>query len=276
MVSSSAWNSLARANAAQKWRKQSATMGSAMTEAIVRAADVRPGMAVLDVACGTGEPAISIASLLAGKGSVVGIDVSSQSLKIADERAAARGLTNISFRQADAHDLPFANRAFDRITSRLGVMFFADPPRTFSEMHRVLKPGGRVALLAWGPFDAQPYFQSTIGTIVREIEGAVVPAEGAAMFRYGVRGSLAGELQTAGFREAKDELQTVPWIWPGPPAEVWEYFREATVPFRSLLDAIPATACDRVQAAIFDRIAEYYDGKQINFTATINIATAIA
>ncbi|HEX4713335.1 MAG TPA: hypothetical protein VH164_00240, partial [Ktedonobacteraceae bacterium] len=59
------WNSFSRANASQKWRRQSAAMGNDMTRAIVEAARVQPGMRVLDIACGTGEPAISLAALLA-------------------------------------------------------------------------------------------------------------------------------------------------------------------------------------------------------------------
>ena len=275
-MSASSWNSLARASAMQKWRKQSSVMGSGMTQRIVEAANVGPGMAVLDVACGSGEPAISVASLMAGTGSVMGIDVSSEALKIATERATSRGLTNISFREADAHQLPFPDASFDRITCRLGVMFFADPQRAFREMRRLLKPRGSVALVTWGPFESQPYFQTTIGIILREVPGTPIPPSGASMFRFGVSGSVARELEATGFRDATDELQTVPWTWPGPPEQVWEYFQEATVPFRSLLDSIPATARERVDAAVIGEIAKYYDGRQINFTATINLATARA
>jgi ubiquinone/menaquinone biosynthesis C-methylase UbiE len=156
------WNSFGRANASQKWRRQSAAMGNDMTQAIVEAASVQPGMRVLDIACGTGEPAISLAALLAGGGDVVGVDISPAPLKIAEDRAAQRGLANIIFQQADAHHLPFAESSFDCITSRLGVMFFSDLPRALSEMHRVLKPAGKAILLVWGPMD-QPYFKRLLG-----------------------------------------------------------------------------------------------------------------
>jgi ubiquinone/menaquinone biosynthesis C-methylase UbiE len=171
------WNSFGRANASQKWRRQSAAMGNDMTAALVEAAHVRPGMRVLDIACGTGEPAISIAQLLAGDGEVLGVDISPAPLKIAEERAAQRGLTNASFKQADAHRLPFADGSFDCITSRLGVMFFSELPRALREMRRVLKPTGRAILLVWGPMD-QPYFQTTIGTVLRMLPNAVTPESG--------------------------------------------------------------------------------------------------
>src|SRR5260221_2086470 len=89
------WNSLSRAHASQKWRKQSASMGRDMTQAIVEAAHVSPGMNILDVACGSGEPAISLATLLEGNGDVLGVDISTEPLKIAEERAAQRGLHNV-------------------------------------------------------------------------------------------------------------------------------------------------------------------------------------
>src|SRR6476646_4577384 len=171
------WNSFGRANASQKWRRQSAVMGNDMNAAIVAAAQVLPGMRVLDIACGTGEPAISLAALLGGEGEVIGVDLSPAPLKIAEERAIQRGLTNATFQQADAHHLPFADNSFDCITSRLGVMFFSDLPRALSEMRRVLKPAGRAILLVWGPMN-QPYFETMIGTILRMLPNAVTPESG--------------------------------------------------------------------------------------------------
>jgi SAM-dependent methyltransferase len=176
-VNTADWNSFGRANASQKWRRQSAVMGNDMTQAIVAAARVKPGMRVLDIACGTGEPAISLAALLAGEGEVVGVDISPAPLKIAEERAAQRGLSNATFQQAYAHALPFPDNSFDCITSRLGIMFFSDLPRALNEMRRVLKPEGRAILLVWGPMD-QPYFLTTIGTILRMLPGAIVPESG--------------------------------------------------------------------------------------------------
>ena len=267
------WNSFGRANASQKWRRQSAAMGSDMTQAIVEAATVQPGMRVLDIACGTGEPAISLAALLAGSGEVVGIDVSPAPLKIAEERALQRGLTNASFQQADAHKLPFPDNSFDRITSRLGVMFFSDLPRALSEMQRVLKPGGRAVLLVWGPMD-QPYFHTTIGTLMRMLQGAVIPESGK-MFAFADKGKLAEALRQAGFSQAKEESVTVPWTWLGTPEEVWQYFQDVAIPFASFLQSIPAARRAETDAAVIKAISQYSDGTGIKFTATVNIAVAV-
>lgn len=268
------WNSFGRANASQKWRRQSAAMGNDMTRAIVAAAQVRSGMRVLDIACGTGEPAISLAAVLVDDGDVVGVDISPAPLKIAEERAIQRGLSNVTFQQADAHELPFPNNSFDCITSRLGIMFFSDLPRALSEMRRVLMPSGRAILLVWGPMD-QPYFQTTIGAILRMLPEASVPESGRKMFALGNKGVLTQVLRQAGFSGVKEELVTVPWTWMGTPEEVWEYFQDVAVPFASFLQSIPAERRPEIDAAVLKEISQYYDGTSIKFTATVNIAVAV-
>ena len=249
-------------------------MGNDMTCAIVAAAQVQPGMRVLDIACGTGEPAISLAAALAGDGEVVGVDISPAPLKIAEERAKQRSLPNVIFRQADAHDLSFADSSFDCITSRLGVMFFSDLPRALSEMHRVLKPAGRAILLVWGPMD-QPYFQTTIGTILRMLPAAIVPESGRKMFALGNKGVLSQALRDAGFSQVDEERVTVPWTWVGTPEQVWAYFQDVAVPFASFLQSVPADKRAEIDAAVLKAINQYYDGTSIKFTAKVNIAIAV-
>lgn len=268
------WNSTARAHASQKWRKQSATMGSHLTEAIVEAARVEPGMRVLDIACGTGEPSISIATLLRGSGDVAGIDISPEPLKIAEERAKERGLTNVKFQQGDAHVLPFADESFHRITSRLGAMFFAEPQRAFLEMWRVLKPGGTATLLVWGPMD-QPYFHTTIGTVLKLMPGSAIPAEGLKVFSFAEAGALASALREAKFVRADEQFFTLPFPWPGTPEEVWEYFQNVAVPFAPVFESIPTARRAEVDQEVLREIGSYYDGQTVKFTATVNITIAV-
>jgi ubiquinone/menaquinone biosynthesis C-methylase UbiE len=267
------WNNFGRVQASQKWRRQSAAMGSGFTRAIVDAAQAAPRMSVLDIACGTGEPAISIATLLNGTGAVTGIDISPGPLRTAEERAAQRELSNTRFRQADVHELPFPDNSFDRVTSRLGVMFFTDLPRALREIHRVLKPGGRLALLAWGPME-QPYFQTTIGTILKVLPGATPPDAANAMFAFGKPAVLGQALREAGFADVEESFPVLPWTWPGTPEEVWEYFQEVTVPFAPLLREIPASHRAQVDLEVLRAISHYYDGAEIKFTATANICCA--
>jgi len=266
------WDSFARLNAGDRFKAQSAEMGTAATEAIVAEAQVAPGMRVLDVACGSGEPSISIAALLKGTGRVVGIDLASAPLEVARKRASKRGLDNVEFQQADVHALPFPDKSFDRVTSRLSVMFFSDMPKALSEMRRVLKPRGRVALLAWGAM-VQPYFDTTIGTILRARPGLEVPAPARAMFKFGAPGTLGAALEAAGFSKVEERVREVKWDWHGMPEEMWDYFRGVTVPFRALLEKVENDA--EVQQAVLAALRERFDGERVHFNAQMVMACGV-
>jgi ubiquinone/menaquinone biosynthesis C-methylase UbiE len=266
------WNNFARVNAAQRWRKPSAIMGRAMTEALVAEAQIVPGLRVLDVAAGTGEPAISIATALNGTGLVTATDISAEPLHVGEQRARDRHLTNIRFVAADVHALPFAENAFDRITSRLGVMFFADLPQALREIHRVLARDGRVSLLAWGSMQ-QPYFDTTIGTVLRLCPDLVAPKTG--MFKFGDRGLLCRALAEAGFRQTDEHQCEVPWNWAGTPEDLWAYFQEVTVPFKPLFQSIPSQKRMEVDRAVLRELSLLYDGTVVKFDAKIMLVSAI-
>jgi SAM-dependent methyltransferase len=204
---------------------------------------------------------------------VVGIDVSTGPLAVATERARQHGLSNVRFQEADVHHLPFADETFDRITSRLGVMFFADLPQALREMHRVLKPGGRVALLAWGKF-AQPYFATTIGTILKLLPNLQLSATGKSMNKFGEPDVLPAQMRKAGFTQVNESLDYVSWTWPGKPEDVWEYFQDVAVPFQSTMQAVPADRRHEVDQAVLQAIKLYQVGDEVRFTAHVNITTA--
>ncbi len=93
-----------------------------MTQALLEAAEIVSGSKVLDLASGSGEPVATIASLVGPQGHVVATDLSDGMLAVARENCGDSD--NIEFRQADAHDLPFADNRFDAVTCRYGVMCF--------------------------------------------------------------------------------------------------------------------------------------------------------
>lgn len=116
-------------------------------EAFVERLDIKPGMKVLDVACGSG----NIAIIAARKGAdVTGIDVADNLIEAAKNRAAAEGL-EIKFEQGDAEDMPYADDSFDLVMTMFGAMFTPRPEVVASELVRVCKPGGRIAMANWTP-----------------------------------------------------------------------------------------------------------------------------
>ena len=112
---------------------------------IVEVLAIEPGSRMLDVACGTGGVALRAASAGA---EVVGIDISADQLAKARDAAAAEGLA-IRFEEGDCQQLPYAEGAFDCVSSAFGAVFAPDHRRTAGELARVCRPGGRVALTAW-------------------------------------------------------------------------------------------------------------------------------
>lgn len=107
--------------------------------------ELRPGLAVLEVGAGTGDFDRLIAGLVQPGGRVVGIDYSRTMVDEATERSRGLGLP-IEFRQADAHELPFADATFDRCLATQVFQHLPKPERALAEMVRVARSGARVSI----------------------------------------------------------------------------------------------------------------------------------
>jgi SAM-dependent methyltransferase len=266
------WGNSYRLIASEKWKAKSAAMGKAVTQALVDYSQATPGMKVLDLASGTGEPAISLAMRVGAQGQVTALDLSADLLEIAKGRARERGLNNFLTQQADAQSLTFANESFDLATCRFGVMFFNEVGIALGELHRVLRAGARACVLAWGSFD-QPYWQSTMGVVHRHVGGPLLQPGGPDPFRFARRGSLTEELRGAGFREVHEETKTIPWTWPGTSEEVWEQAQAVAVPFRPMLDRVPAEMWPQIDSEVRGAIGQYVQGDEIQFGASVVLAS---
>jgi ubiquinone/menaquinone biosynthesis C-methylase UbiE len=121
-----------------------------MAHRLLEGVALRPGQRVLDVACGTGIVARLAAPRVAPSGRIVGVDLNAGMLAMARDRASESGL-QIDFRQGDAAALPFAAAEFDAVFCQQGLQFFPDKPRALCEMHRVIRPGGVLALSVFAP-----------------------------------------------------------------------------------------------------------------------------
>lgn len=266
------WGSSYRLVAAEKWKAKSAAMGQPVTAALVEYAAPRAGMQVLDLASGTGEPAISLAERVGPQGHVSALDLSADLLEIAAKRAKQRGLTNISFHPGDAQSLPFPDQSFDLATCRFGVMFFADANLALRGLRRVLKPGARACFAAWGRFE-QPYWKSTMGVVLEHVDGPAIVPGGQNPFRFSEAGSLSAALQTAGFTEIEEEVRKLPWVWPGPAEELWEQAQAVAAPFRAMLDRVPKKKWPEVNAGVLAALEKYTDKGGVHFEAEVVMAS---
>lgn len=134
-----------------RWADTLAEQQDKVNLALLDAAGVGSGMKVLDLASGVGEPAVTAARLVGEAGIVTATDISVPMVQALTDRMARIGLTQVRCEVADMEALPYTSRHFDAVVCRYGLMYAADPARVIAEAARVLKPGGRLAFMVWGP-----------------------------------------------------------------------------------------------------------------------------
>ncbi len=117
---------------------------------------VHEGERAVDVGCGFGDTAIELAQRVGPKGSVLGIDCCDAFLDIARDDAAAAGVTNVEFKNADVQFYPFEGD-FDFCFSSFGTQFFENPVAGLKSMRRSLKPGGTMTMIVWRGIDDNPW-----------------------------------------------------------------------------------------------------------------------
>jgi ubiquinone/menaquinone biosynthesis C-methylase UbiE len=114
------------------------------------------GARVLDVCCGSGASAIPAAKAVGDSGAVLGIDLAENLLQLATAKAARDELTNIEFRKGDLLDLNLPSESFDAVICVFGIFFIPDMTGAVSELWRLVRPGGKLAITTWGPRFFEP------------------------------------------------------------------------------------------------------------------------
>jgi SAM-dependent methyltransferase len=133
------------------------------------------GESVLEIGCGTGAVTLPLANALGARGRVVGIDISQPMLGVARQRVAESGMRNITLLQGDAQVYVLELAAFDVVTSRMGVMFFADPVAAFRNIAGALKSDGRLVFACWAPLAENQHWLISHDIAVRHL-GSPAPS----------------------------------------------------------------------------------------------------
>jgi SAM-dependent methyltransferase len=149
------WN----ANAGQKWTEHQEHQDQVLrpvSDRLIAAAKPKQGQRVIDVGCGCGATTIQFAERVGPAGAVLGLDVSAPMLARARERAPQDLPITLALADATVHDV--TSHAADLVVSRFGVMFFADPAKSFANLRQGLKPGGRLVFACWREAKQNPFF----------------------------------------------------------------------------------------------------------------------
>ena len=208
---------------------------------------------VLDVGCGNGQSTRDVARV-ATNGSALGVDLSSQMLALARETAAAEGLDNVEFRHADAQIYPFERAAFDVVISRMGSMFFGDPIAAFTNLHRALRPDGRLTLLTWQGITDNEWLTEFRAALAVGRDLPTPPPEAPSPFALSDPDRVRTILEAAGFADIAFQSLHEPMSFGPDPDDAFDFVSELTGWMRNGLDQ---AGQDAALAALRATIAEH-------------------
>jgi SAM-dependent methyltransferase len=138
-----------------------------VADVLIDRAGAKAGERIVDVGCGAGATSIAFAQQVGPTGHVMGIDISAPMLARA-RQVAPPGLP-VEFVLADATVYPFVPAGFDLLVSRFGVMFFAEPALSFANLHRALKPSGRLVFACWREPRDNPFFMAPLQAVYQHV-----------------------------------------------------------------------------------------------------------
>jgi SAM-dependent methyltransferase len=239
--------------AAEAWHRWGPTLKSWLgpaTEIMLDLARVEPGNRVLDVAAGAGEPALTIAERVGPGGYVLATDIAPNILQFAAQIARERGVSNLETRVMDGENLDLPDESFDVVTSRVGLIFFPNQQRALAGLHRVLKPGGRVAAIVYTTPEQNGFFSIPIAIIRRRAQLPPPQPGQPGPFSLGGPGILAEMYRRAGFRDIETRTVSAPLRM----ASAEEYVRFARESFGALHQMLVGLPEEERQAA-WDEIA---------------------
>ncbi|MGB5274955.1 MAG: class I SAM-dependent methyltransferase [Flavobacteriaceae bacterium] len=240
----------------KKWDDLTMDFIKPMGNEIIRQLKLKEGATVLDVASGTGEPGLTIASKLQG-GKVMLADLSEDMLKIAREHASKKGLANVEFKVCDVCELPFPDNTFDAISCRFGFMFFPDMQMAAEEMFRVLKPGGRISTAVWNVPEKNFWVTAIGGTINRNMQLPATSTEAPGMFRCAKSGLLQEVLQKAGFKKTS-EKEIGSKLHCGTAEVYWSMMTDIAAPFVAALSKADGAMQQKIKNEVLEIVHNKY------------------
>jgi ubiquinone/menaquinone biosynthesis C-methylase UbiE len=234
-----------------KWEHEFSAGLSAATDTLIDMADIRPGMRVLDLACGAGSQTIQTAKRVGPSGGIVACDISATMLDHVRQSAAAASLQNIETLECAADELNETLPPFDAAISRLGLMLFPSPSRALKVVQRVLKPGARFAALVFTTPDNNPFLARTMAIVLR-CAGKSPPKPGQpGLFALGGNGILEGLMQDTGLAHVQTKPVTASLNLPSA-SHALEMMREAFGAYR----AVVADLSDAEKSKAWDEVYE--------------------
>ncbi len=259
----------------EKYRAVIRPMFHPLTIALIEAADVLRGHSVLDIAGGTGEPALSIAPLCGPSARVVCTDVVRAMLSTAKAQAVRDKIENVRFLQCSGDCLPFRGSSFDSAVCRLGIMFFADPLESVREMLRVLKPGAKLTLAVWHRSEANPFFYVGSQVVARYVEMPALDSDAPGAFRFAAPGKLAGLLAQAGAINVRERALTFRIEAAVGLDDFWTLRSEMSETIRELIRLLSSQKRVAIEQEVRNAAREFFANDRMSFPAEALIVSGM-
>jgi SAM-dependent methyltransferase len=263
----------------QRWADRDAAQEVLLrpiAEILIDNAKPKPGERVLDVGCGAGATTVALAKAVVPGGFALGVDVSGPMLARARE-VAPKSLP-LDFALADATVYPFDPGSFDLLASRFGVMFFADPVASFTNLRRALKPSGRLAFICWREPRENPWMMAPLMAVYKHVpKMPPVGPEDPGPFAFASEERVMRILNGAGFVDVAIEPQNLAMdiaIGRGLDAAVDGALQIG--PASRALQGHPPETYEAAKASIREALAPFLKGQAVTLPGAIWIVTAKA
>jgi len=257
----------------EKHREIIRQMFAPVTQALVEEGRIKSGHAVLDIATGPGEPALTIAAFVGPEGKVFGIDPAPEMVEAAGRATDHLGFRNVQFDVASADRLPFPADTFDAVVSRFGVMFFPSPVDAVREMSRVLKPGRKLALAVWHFAERNPFFY-TLSRVIDQYVNSPPPApEASDPFRFASPGKLRDVLAEAGATVPSERVLQFTIRAPISVEDFWTLRCEMSEKLREKIALLSREQLTEVKRQALEALREYSTDRGMSFPAEVLIVS---
>lgn len=263
-----------------KWRRQLAgleAMLAPIDEPLIRALEMTAPCRIADVGCGGGATTLEVVRR-APAGSVGhGFDLSPALVDVARGRRDTSD-HSLRFDVADMGTAGPPDGQYERLVSRLGIMFFSDPDAAFVNLRRWLAPGGRFAFAAWGPLADNEWMTTTQDAVAEVTQLPPLDAAGPGPFRYADAAPLLSLLEGVGF----GDIQLHDWRGALPlggglgAADAARFALAAFSSFAESLSDAGGDAPDRALCALIARFARYERDGAVTMNARVHIISGTA
>lgn len=263
-----------------KWRRYLAgleAMLAPLDEPLVKALALTRPMRIADIGCGAGATSVEVLRLAPEGSAVHGLDLSPALIDAARRRKGA-GHPAIAFDVADMQTAPPPEPAYDRLVSRLGVMFFTDPRAAFENLRRWLVPGGRFAFAVWGPLQDNIWMSATRDSVAAATDLETLDASTPGPFRYADIPSFEALLARSGFVEMKvaDWRGALPIGTSGTAAEAAQFALGSFSSFAERLATAGGDALTRATDLLAERFVPFERQGAVFVPARVHIVTGRA